>query len=219
MYNKQNLKELKKIWLSKKPELDKRLLEFSTLRKNGNDTRIFPELVFCLFTPQSKAKTCWSAVETLLKKGLIFTGSKNDISDTIGKIGVRFKNNKAGYLLEARRLLDKSSSNTFKNRIEGFKSPLDARNWLEKNIKGLGFKEASHFLRNLGLGNDLAILDRHILKNLKLLGVIKEVPKSLNEKVYHDIEAKMKVFSKKTGIPMSHLDLILWYKEAGEIFK
>ena len=219
MYNKQKLRELKKLWLSKKPELDKRLSEFTILRKNGNDTRIFPELVFCLFTPQSKAKTCWSAVETLLHKGLIFTGTKSEISDTIGRIGVRFKNNKAGYLLEARGLLSKSSSNAFKNRIEGFKVPLEARNWLAKNIKGLGFKEASHFLRNLGLGDDLAILDRHILKNLKLLGVINEVPKTLNEKIYYDIENKMKIFSKKTGIPMNHLDLILWYKEAGEIFK
>ena len=84
---------------------------------------------------------------------------------------------------------------------------------------GLGYKEASHFLRNIGLGEDLAILDRHILKNLVLLGVIDEVPSSLSRKTYLDIERRMTEFSKRLGINMGQLDLLLWYKEAGEVFK
>lgn len=84
---------------------------------------------------------------------------------------------------------------------------------------GLGYKEAGHFLRNVGLGEDLAILDRHILKNLVLLGVIDEVPASLTKRRYLEIERRMIEFSKKTGIPMGHLDLLLWSKETGEIFK
>ncbi|MDM7912425.1 MAG: DNA lyase, partial [Methanotrichaceae archaeon] len=82
-----------------------------------------------------------------------------------------------------------------------------------------GYKEASHFLRNIGLGGDLAILDRHILKNLALLGVIDGIPASPSKKMYLEIESKMIEFSRKAKIPMSHLDLLLWYKEAGEIFK
>ena len=88
-----------------------------------------------------------------------------------------------------------------------------------KNIKGLGYKEASHFLRNIGRGEDLAILDRHILKNLALLGVIDEVPSSPTKRLYLEIEEKMAAFSRQTNIPMGHLDLLLWYKEAGEVFK
>jgi N-glycosylase/DNA lyase len=88
-----------------------------------------------------------------------------------------------------------------------------------ENVKGLGYKEASHFLRNIGLGEDLAILDRHILKNLALLGVIKEVPTSPTKRIYLEIERKMTAFSKESKIPMGHLDLLLWYKEAGEVFK
>jgi len=88
-----------------------------------------------------------------------------------------------------------------------------------ENVKGLGYKEASHFLRNIGLGEDLAILDRHILKNLALLGVIAEVPESPSKRLYLEIEKQMTAFSCKVGIPMGQLDLLLWYKEAGEIFK
>jgi len=84
---------------------------------------------------------------------------------------------------------------------------------------GLGYKEASHFLRNIGLGEELAILDRHILKNLALLGVIEEVKSSPTKKAYLQIEKKMTKFSRQVGIPMGELDLLLWYKEAGEVFK
>ena len=88
-----------------------------------------------------------------------------------------------------------------------------------ENIKGMGHKEASHFLRNIGLGESLAILDRHILKNLALLGVIKEPPSTLSRRLYLETEKNMKRFSKQAMIPMGHLDLLLWYKEAGEVFK
>ena len=83
----------------------------------------------------------------------------------------------------------------------------------------MGYKEASHFLRNIGLGKDLAILDRHILRNLQNLGVINEIPKTLSKNKYLEIEEKMRVFSKNIGIPLDHLDLLLWFKQTGRIFK
>jgi N-glycosylase/DNA lyase len=61
--------------------------------------------------------------------------------------------------------------------------------------------------------------DRHILKNLKRLGVIDGVPDSLSRRQYLAIETKMKEFSEAVHIPMSHLDFVLWYKETGEILK
>ena len=93
------------------------------------------------------------------------------------------------------------------------------RGWLVENVKGYGMKEASHFLRNIGLGDDIAILDRHILKHLVKNNVIPEVPKSLTEKKYMEIENRMRAFSKEIGIPFAHLDLLWWSEETGEIFK
>jgi N-glycosylase/DNA lyase len=103
--------------------------------------------------------------------------------------------------------------------ISSFSNLEEAREWLVDNIKGMGYKEASHFLRNIGLGEEFAILDRHILKNLQLLGIIEEVPASLSRKRYFEIEKKMVRFSDRINIPMAHLDLLLWYKETGEVFK
>ncbi|MDI6861685.1 MAG: DNA lyase, partial [Caldisericia bacterium] len=85
--------------------------------------------------------------------------------------------------------------------------------------KGIGLKEASHFLRNVGLGDNFAILDRHILKNLKEIGIIDKIPKNLSKKMYKEIEEKMRRFSDEIKLNMKYLDFILWYKETREVFK
>ena len=103
--------------------------------------------------------------------------------------------------------------------IGGAGSERHAREYFLKNVKGLGLKEASHYLRNVGHGKTLAILDRHILKNLVKCGAIEHVPASLTEKRYFEIEREMENFCKKTGIPLAHLDLLFWAEETGEIFK
>ena len=93
------------------------------------------------------------------------------------------------------------------------------REWLVSNLKGIGYKEASHFLRNIGMGKNIAILDRHILKNLQKHGAIKEIPKSLTPKKYVEIENQMRDFSRKVKIPMEEIDLLFWSEETGEVFK
>ena len=78
---------------------------------------------------------------------------------------------------------------------------------------------AKVLLRNIGFNQDRAIHYRHIIKNLKRLGVIATVPESLTKRQYLAIETKMKEFSEAVHVPMSHLDFVLWYKETGEILK
>jgi N-glycosylase/DNA lyase len=108
---------------------------------------------------------------------------------------------------------------SIKSVLSGVADIYECREWLVQNIKGIGYKEASHFLRNIGFGEKIAILDRHILKNLNQLGVIEELPKTISRAKYIWIEEKMKGFARQIDIPISHLDLLLWYKETGEIFK
>ncbi|RKZ21744.1 DNA lyase, partial [bacterium] len=130
-----------------------------------------------------------------------------------------FKNKKAEYIINSRAIFLEAGMPRVKPIISGFKSPEEAREFLVKDVKGMGYKEASHFLRNIGFGENLAILDRHILKNLKFLGKIKDVPKSISRKIYMELEKLFLKTAEELGIPSSHLDLLLWYKEAGEVFK
>ncbi|HIJ99971.1 TPA: N-glycosylase/DNA lyase [archaeon] len=189
---------------------------------NWPETKLFCELAFCLLTPQSRARSCDSAVQDLEKKELLQKGTPKKIAKILKLKGVRFYNNKAKYIIEARGQFF-NGSNSLRNSLEGWRaqtnSSIDFRNLVSKNIKGLGLKEASHFLRNIGHGEELAILDRHILKNLVKYRVIREIPKSLTAKRYHEIEQKLFKFANKIGISGAELDLLLWSEETGEIFK
>ena len=213
--NDSKIEEIRDIYNEIKPEIESRISEFKEIWEKG-DQRVFEEMVFCLFTPQSKAKVCWDTVKKLKEKELLLEADESRISDEIKR--VRFRNNKAGYLVEARnRFVENDGS--IKEKISGFENQKNAREWIVDNVKGLGYKEASHFLRNIGKGEHLAILDRHILRNLEELEVIDEIPKTLTKKRYLEIESKMKGFADDLGIPLGHLDLVLWYKETGEVFK
>jgi len=211
------VEELKERYREMKDVIEKRLEEFDRLWKEGSEEEIFAEFLFCLLTPQSRAKSCWRAVERLVEKGLLLNGGERDIEDVLK--GVRFRKNKARYIVEARKLFTREGRLEIKKFISSFEDVKALREWLVRNVKGMGYKEASHFLRNIGLGKDMAILDRHILKNLKTFGVINDIPRSLGGKKYLEIEEKMREFSYEIGIPISHLDLLFWSRQTGEIFK
>ena len=150
------------------------------------------------------------------KKDILLNGTKEEINKELQK--VRFKNKKTEYIFEARNKFFRDGNSIYDN-IKKIKHPQKLREYLVKNVKGLGWKEASHFLRNIGLGGNIAILDRHIIRNLIKLGVIKEYPKNLSEKKYKEIEEIMKDLSKDLGICMDTLDHVFWAKETGEVFK
>jgi N-glycosylase/DNA lyase len=209
-----SIAQLLEIYAPVKPVIEERLEEFRQIWKSASDEELFLELVFCLLTPQSRARTCWRAVQQLESKGMIASAEACRLQEEL--VGVRFGSRKAEYICLARAIFCRQS---LRATLAGFATPFAAREWLAKDVMGLGYKEASHLLRNIGLGEELAILDRHILKNLLQLGVIDEVPGSLSRKTYLEIETKMTAFSERAGIPMGHLDLLLWYKEAGEVFK
>jgi N-glycosylase/DNA lyase len=139
------------------------------------------------------------------------------VVDAIGN--VRFKYRKAGFLIEARNRFYEDNKVELLSFLRKFSGSFETRDWLVKNIKGLGYKESSHFLRNIGLGNDVAILDRHIQKNLVKAKVILEMPKSMSDRRYLQIESNMREFASEIDIPLSHLDLVMWYIATGSIFK
>ncbi len=199
-----------------KPEIEARLRHFESVGRKGGEA-LFEELAFCILTPQSKAFSCDEAIRELRETGLLHNGTAQQIARVLAK-KTRFHNNKAEYLVLAR---EKFGAGGF-SRLEEITFLPDeraSRDALLKEVKGIGWKEAGHYLRNVGRGKTIAILDRHILKNLKLHGAISEVPNSLTPKKYLEIERAMETFCRKQGIPMAHLDLLFWAEETGKIFK
>jgi len=199
------MNSLIKEYLIQKPAIQKRLQEFKSL----SEEEYFNEFLFCTLTPQSNAKKCWQGVEEIQSSGI---KSQAQLAKIL-QAKTRFHNNKSKYIIQNIKNWNKIQSYlNNKNRIE-------LRNLLAKEVKGYGLKEASHFLRNIGKSNSqLAILDRHILRNLKALNVIKD-KRIKGQKHYLEIEQKFLKFSKEINIPIDHLDLLFWSRENGEIFK
>ena len=209
------LARLRKELRARNPEINKALRGYKKVWENGN-LAVFSELVFCLCTPQSNAKKCDEAVRLMKRRGCF--DSRGGIRRCL-LTRVRFHNNKTNHILGATELFMENGKIKIKPMLVELgieKNPMEVRNWLDKNVKGLGLKEASHFLRNIGRGERIAILDRHILKNLAILGVIEEVPKTMTRKRYLEIEEAMKSFARRVKIPMSHLDLVSGAKRRGK---
>ncbi len=214
-----------------RPRIEKRLRDFQGLLR-ASENRIFAELCFCILTPQSSASKCDKAVYELAKNGLLFQPGidRGEVEERL--VGVRFRRNKADYILKAReRFADEDGHINIKEEISQKKELMgnqDLRNWFREEMRGggIGLKEASHFLRNIGFGEDLAILDRHILSCLQELGVIDRPllsssgkPRGPTEKEYWDLEGAMEGFSQEIDIPMVELDLLLWSAKTSYILK
>jgi N-glycosylase/DNA lyase len=170
-------------------------------KKNYSREEIFLKLCFCILVANSNMKKTYEIWKKIGKDFL--TLSKEKLREKLKSLGYRFYNRRAEYIVEAREKI-----NLLKDILKEKKGKL--RDMLVKNFKGIGYKEASHFLRNLGY-KDFAILDRHVLKTLEKYKVIKEVPKTLTKKKYLEIEEKLRKISKKLNISLVELDFYLFY--------
>ena len=202
---------------AKRESIESRLADFRAAGR-GSDAALFEELCFALLAIQSSARSSDAAVRGLAAHGLVFSGSEAAIARFL-RHRTRFHNHKAAYIVRARERFFPSAGPTLCRELASFPSPPEARAWLVSEVDGLGLKEASHFLRNIGRGEDLAILDRHILRNLLRHRVIGRMPKSLTPKRYLTIEVRMRAFADRLGISLGVLDLVWWSRQTGEIFK
>ena len=189
--------------------IDKRLQEFKELGSR-NSNEIFKELCFCILTANCAAEKCIE-VQSELNDDLLIL-KQEDLAKRLKELGYRFPNLRSKYIVGARFLKD-----DLKERIESFENSNELRAFLAKNVKGLGFKESSHFLRNIGF-DDLAIIDFHIIDVLNSHALI-EKPKTLTKKRYIEIENVLKDLGNKVQLNMAELDLYLWHMETGKVLK
>jgi N-glycosylase/DNA lyase len=183
-----------------------RLEEFQSNSKDPK--KIFSELCFCICTANNSAERGIRAQEKID----FYSLPEPDLRKSMREIVCRFYNNKTRYILSARSGKDRIIS-----MIASTKSGKEAREWIVENVPGLGFKEASHFLRNIGY-TDVAIIDFHIIDLLVDEHIIKR-PKSVTKLKYLEIEKILESIAAKAGVNLAELDLYLWYLETGKVLK
>ncbi len=208
-WNEKVVDDLHWLYRERRGTIRKRLEDFSRVRPSD----YFYELVYCILTPQSSARNAGKAVERLQEKNFYREAVDPEPILFQKDYYIRFHRTKARLLVELKNEFPKILS-----VISNSQPGLVLREWLVTHVKGLGYKEASHFLRNIG-HRDLAILDRHILRNMKKFGVIRTMPKTLTRKQYLKLEKRFQDFARKVGIPIDELDLLFWSMGTGEILK
>jgi N-glycosylase/DNA lyase len=194
--------------------IERRLAEFRSIDRR-DVVRLFEELTFCVMTPQSRARAALGAVEELKSKGLLLEGRPEEVADIMRRNGVRFHNQKAIYIVKNRELVRGDRARLTELLGDDVISVRDA---LVEEVWGFGLKEASHFMRNIGYSG-LAVLDRHVLRWMKALGAIEEVPRSLTRRRYIELEQRFIQLAEELGLKPEALDLLLWYASTGEVLK
>ncbi len=205
--------------LARRNEIRARLSEFREIWRSASDARLWEEMVFCIFTAGASAKMGLSAVEAV--RPLLRTGRQKTMTRALVEAGAhRFPNARPEYIVTTRNYLRKSFSMRLRERLESFDDDLERRDWLAQDprIKGLGYKESSHFLRNVGF-KGYGILDKHVVRCLAEMGVIKSTKPPTSRQQYLKTEARMREFANEVGIDFDELDLVLWSMKTGEILK
>jgi N-glycosylase/DNA lyase len=203
----------------RRKEIRSRLREFRNVWQTASDDRLWEEMVFCIFTAGASAKMGLRSVEAL--RSLLQSGAHHEMSTALIAAGAhRFPNARPGYVVVTRDYLRESFSMRLRDRLLSFRDPIERRDWLAQDprVKGLGYKEASHFLRNIGF-KGYGILDKHIVRSLNELGVIDSEKPPTSRGRYLETENRMRQFADRTGINFDELDLLLWSMKTGEILK
>ena len=198
-------------------EIRARLKDFEDIWQHAGDEKLWEEMVFCFFTGGCSAKMGLRSIEAV--RPLLMTGTHDELMNAlVGRH--RYPRARSGYIVASRDFLQEHCNLELRRKLESFENPFDRRDWLvrEKRIKGLGYKEASHYLRNIGL-KGYAILDKHILRSLAELGIIDDPKPPSTRQKYLAIEQKLKDLALLTGIDFDELDLVLWSMKTGEILK
>jgi N-glycosylase/DNA lyase len=200
-------------------EIRSRLREFRDVWKTASDARLWEEMVFCIFTAGASAKMGLRSVEAL--RPFLQSGAHQEMTNALVAAGAhRFPNARPGYVIVTRNYLRESCSMRLRERLLSFRNPIERRDWIaqEPRVKGLGYKEASHFLRNIGF-KGYGILDKHIVRSLYELEVIDSPKPPTSRGKYLETESKMRQFARSTRINFDELDLLLWSMKTGEILK
>lgn len=194
---------------SLKKVIDLRMKEFEKF-KNETSDKIFFELCFCLMTANFQAEKSWEIQKKLEKEFL--NSSEEELKSKLKELGHRFWPQRASRIYEARKLRERLIE-----KIKETQNEILLRKWIIENIKGLGMKEASHFLRNIGY-NNVAIIDKHII-NLLVNEKLIERPKTITPKKYIEIENILKEISNRVHLNLGELDLYLWSEQTGKVLK
>ncbi|NPB06926.1 MAG: N-glycosylase/DNA lyase [Aquificae bacterium] len=226
---KEALKQIEKAKKEAGKSVEERLSSFRELGTKGRayfdfrpyaelsfEAGRFSELAFCLLTAGSSALLGLKAQAALGEEGFL-TAGREELEELLKKLGHRWAGQRAERIVKARErfplvlklLKEEKDAARVRELLSSPGSPY--------KVEGLGLKEASHFLRNLGY-DGLAIVDRHVLRFLRAHGLVRPL-KTVTRKLYLEAEEALRRLARETGTSMAELDLLIFYAATGKVLK
>lgn len=179
------------------------------LMRNAPAEELFSELCFCILAANTSAEMGLRTQKVVGTRRLISL-SESDLSRLLHLVRYRFYNVRSKFIVGARSVMNDLPEIVRSSDLAG------SREYLVENVPGIGYKEASHFLRNVGVFK-FAILDKHIQSILSEMLNIRIG--SMTSKRYIEIEEKMIEISEKYSMEPGIFDLYLWKIATGSIIK
>jgi len=190
--------------------------------KELTETKLLEELVLCLLSSSVKYEVAASYVEYFTEAGFfnswllnvpnqeeLYVIMNTPILVKSKYIRYRFPKQKSIQLYNLiANIYGQGSS--IKQILNKSKDPKFIRENLVEICSGIGNKQSSMFLRNIGFTNKLAILDTHLIDYLKTIQIIPSNFKLNTTKKYILVEDKYLDYAVSNNFDMSHLDSAIW---------
>lgn len=208
---------IRRVHKERRQEIRDRLAEFTAIGREGTDEELFAEMVFCFFTGGCSARMGINSLAAV--RPILINADVEQLTQAL--LGVhRYPNARSKYIVHSRDALNETVGMRLREKLTSFADNYERRDWLvrDKAIKGLGYKEASHFLRNIGY-KGYAILDKHVLNCLAELKIIDEAKPPNTRFKYLTVEGKLRQFARDVKIDLDEMDLVLWSMKTGQILK
>lgn len=187
------------------------------------ETELRFELVSCVLGSQVRAESANAAAERLQLARLLSNERwasddsvfEREVRDVLaGRGGGQYALSYRFPALRARQLTElraRLRSRPLRSYVCRAAEVGDIRRMLVRDLPGIGPKQASMFLRNVGVSFDIAVLDVHVLRFLRLIDVLP------SEEVhvaalgpYERVEDLVRGYASSVGRTVGHLDWAIW---------
>jgi len=179
---------------------------------------LFAELASCIIGSQITFEKAKLATDALRNDGLLSLDylienpveCEQRIFSMLADSRCLYANAKARYIVQTGINIYSDEHTTIKEILRNAQDQYEARDMLADLCLGIGLKQASLFLRNIQYADNLAILDTHVINYMGLLGIVKDLRKSLTRNLYLSYENELRSYSKKFNTSVAKLDVSIW---------
>ncbi len=129
----------------------------------------------------------------------------------VGARGIPFWRSRSAQLLGSAAALYAGRRKGLKSILLRIGDPERVRSEFVSTLPGMGMKQASHFLQNIGFSRDLAIIDTHLLSFIiEDLMLIRFESHGVSERMYMDLERRVQRMAAANGFSLRQLDRAIW---------